>query len=137
MPTLEWTESFNLGVDPFDTHHKHLFELYNTAYGSFVGGSPVESLGSTLDALIDYATYHFNAEEKWMKDNQYPKYAEHLNDHGRFATRVVEIQVDFVEGRRPLSLETLAFLKNWIANHILTVDADYARFVAKTHQLRR
>jgi len=131
VPILEWKDDFKLGINTFDAHHKHLFELYNTAYENFVGGAPVEKLGSTLDALVDYATYHFSAEEKWMKENKYPKYAGHMNHHGSFTTRVTEIQIDFAEGRKTISLEILAFLKDWITNHILTVDADYGRFAAK------
>jgi hemerythrin len=131
---MPWKDDFNLGIDPFDTHHEHLFELLNNAYDNFVSDGPVESLGATLDALVDYATYHFSAEEKWMKGNNYPKYAGHLNHHGSFIVRVVEMQVDFAEGRKTLSLETLAFLKNWLSNHILTIDADYGRYAVKVQR---
>ena len=118
-------------VSLFPTQHRHLVELLNIAYDNFVEGAPVENLSSLLEDLIEYSTNHFNAEEQSMKRNSYPKFAEHLNQHERFTTRVTEIYVDFTAGRKHLSLEKLTFVKNWLASHMLFSDAAYGRFVPR------
>lgn len=131
MPIIEWQENFSTGIEEFDNHHRHLVELLNITYDSFVSGKANGGLGRLFDALIDYATYHFHAEEKWMEQRRYPKYAEHLNQHRSFTVRVLDVQADYVSGKKVFSLEILAFLKDWLTNHILVCDADYARFVTK------
>ena len=130
MPILEWQDKFNLGIEQFDVHHRHLVMLLNSAYDDFVGKSSVENLGLILDALIDYAIYHFNAEERWMKDNGYSQFDQHQEAHNYFTKRVVDIQTDFVNGRDTISFDTLTFLSSWLSNHILGSDADFSRFVA-------
>jgi len=128
VPIIEWQENFNTGIEEFDNHHKHLAELLNIAYDSFICGTASGGLGRLLDALIDYATYHFQAEEHWMEQNKYPNCAAHMDHHGRFTARILEIHADFVAGRKTLSLEILVFLKDWLTHHILVSDADYGRF---------
>jgi hemerythrin len=82
VPILEWQDNFKVGVEQFDCHHEHLIELLNATYDNFVVDYHVSKHGKILDALVDYSTYHFSAEERWMKENNYPKFAEHLNYHG-------------------------------------------------------
>ena len=65
-----------------------------------------------------------------MRENSYPRFAEHLNLHGGFTTRMVEIQVDCIEETNTLSVGTLNFFNYWIKRHILTADADCGRFAA-------
>lgn len=130
MPFVEWNDSFSLGVPQFDEHHQHLVGLINRLYDDFITGSPAESLGIILDELIDYATYHFAAEEYWMKENSYPKLAEHGAEHDRFSARVTEMQKDYHAGKVNLSIEVLTFLKNWLKKHILQSDADYGHFIS-------
>ncbi len=67
MPIIEWNEQFVLGVPEFDEHHQHLVMLLNKTYDDFINGASKETLSLILDELIDYATYHFAAEEHWMK----------------------------------------------------------------------
>jgi hemerythrin len=66
MPFIDWDKSFELGVTQFDEHHKCLLDLLNETYDNFTGGANREALGVVLDKLVDYATYHFAAEEHWM-----------------------------------------------------------------------
>ena len=134
MPIFEWQNKFSTGIDKFDDDHQYLFGLLNSFYDSFIERSHFEKLGTILDELVDYATYHMAAEEQWMKLNKYPKYAEHLTEHNFFAIRVKEIQGDFTVGRKTLSLEILAFMKNWLIGHILTTDADYGMFASKRQE---
>lgn len=134
MAYFEWDKAFELGVEQFDEHHRHLIALLNETYDNFTCGTDQASLGAVLDKLIDYATYHFAAEEEWMSAHGYNGLAHHHKEHHKFTRRVVEIQNDFHNGKAHLSLEVLVFLKNWLSDHILKTDADYGRFAAEqTH----
>jgi hemerythrin len=135
VPILEWQENFNIGTGQFDVHHKHLVVLFNTTYDNFVSGLPSEDLGLILEALIDYAIYHFNAEERWMIGNGYAQSEEHGKMHNYFKMRVIEIQKDFLHGRNDASLETLTLLAGWLSNHILVADADFAEWSVKVTPL--
>lgn len=130
MPLIEWNEQFLLGVPQFDEHHEHLVNLLNTTYDDFINGASNKSSQTILDELIDYATYHFSAEEYWMEKNNYPRLVKHQGEHKYFVDRVVTLQKDFHDGREKMSLEILSFLKNWLSSHILGSDADYGDFVA-------
>ncbi|MDR3580599.1 MAG: bacteriohemerythrin [Oryzomonas sp.] len=128
MSIFVWDKSFELGIEQFDEHHRHLVGLLNKTYDDFTAGISQESLGSTLDELIDYATYHFAAEEHWMKKHRYPDLQQHQGEHERFSRRVVEIQKDYHGRKAKLSLEVLSFLKDWLSFHILKTDAAYGKF---------
>lgn len=132
MPFMEWSDAFELGIAEFDEHHKHLVSLLNMTYDGIMLGAPRDELGAVLDALIDYATYHFSTEEYWMEMHGYPEAPQHHEEHEKFCNRVVEIQRDFHQGRMNLSLEVMGFLNSWLTSHILMTDAEYGKF-AKRH----
>ncbi len=128
MGSIEWNDRFVLGVREFDDHHKHLVNLFNNAYDFFAAGSSAMNVEMVLDELIDYATYHFAADEYWMMENGYPQLAAHKKDHATFSNRVVAMQKEFLGRKGGLSLEVLAFIREWLTDHILTTDAEYGRF---------
>ena len=70
METFEWNRSYLLGVPHIDEHHQYLFKLLNKVYKTLLNGRDKEEIEKVLDSLIDYATYHFAAEESWMKVNR-------------------------------------------------------------------
>jgi len=125
---MEWLDVYELGVEEFDEHHKRLVHLLNLTYDGVITGAGHEELEAVLDELIDYATYHFAAEEHWMKVHEYPGLPEHSEEHERFCKRVVEVQVDFHKGKNNLGIEVMQFLNTWLINHILKTDVEYARF---------
>ena len=127
MPLVEWDDSYLVGIEEIDGHHRHLVELLNSVYDNFTAGASRDTLGSVLDELIDYATYHFTAEEQQMKAAAYPAFDDHSREHNHFSKRITEIQNDFHAGREALTLEVLVFLVNWLTQHILRSDAAYAR----------
>lgn len=127
MPVLEWDKKFELGIMEFDNHHRTLVGLLNETYDTFTGGANRETFGEILENLIDYATYHFAAEECWMGLHGYGGLQKHRKEHDEFSRRIVEIQNDFKMSKKHLSIETLVFLKEWLSNHILREDAEYGR----------
>ena len=74
MPIVEWNDSFLVGVEPFDEHHKHLVDLLNRSYNELEHDAPLESYGELLDELSDYVSYHFVREELWMMESSYFRY---------------------------------------------------------------
>ncbi|MDR3579585.1 MAG: bacteriohemerythrin [Oryzomonas sp.] len=128
MSIFVWDESFELGIEQFDEHHRHLVGLLNKTYDDFTAGTSQESLGSVIDELIDYATYHIAAEEHWMKEQRYPDLQQHQEEHNGFTRRIVEIQKDYHGRKTNLSLEVLILLKDWLSDHILKTDAAYGKF---------
>lgn len=130
MPMVEWNESFTIGVDPFDEHHNHLVHLLNTSYDAFVQGVPTGKLADILNELFEYASYHFASEQFLMLDHSYPILEQHLKEHSFFVQRLKEIQEDFRQGNSSVSLDIVIFLKEWLIDHILKSDADYAKFIS-------
>jgi hemerythrin len=137
MSIFVWDKSFELGIDEFDEHHRHLAGLLNKTFDNFTRGVSHESLEPILDELIDYATYHFAADEHWMNEHQYMELQQHPVEHAKFCRRVVEIQNDLHKSKVNLSLEVLNFLKNWLSNHIFNTDAVYGRFADSLHHFSK
>ncbi len=132
MPLMKWLSSYELGINEFDEHHKHLVYLLNMKCDGGTCGADSEELGSVLNELIDYATYHFNAEEHWMTVHGYPRLSDHCEEHKRFCERVIKVQDDLYKGKPNLGIEVFQFLSIWLTDHILNSDADYARFAKES-----
>ena len=129
MPFVTWDDSFLLNIPQFDEHHRHLVDLLNHAHYSFTSGEPGETVDTLLDKLVDYATYHFSAEEHWMKQYGFPGFVAHAEEHNRFTAKVIAMMKEPHLDPTLRLLELLDFLQDWLTNHILKTDAEYGRFV--------
>jgi hemerythrin len=132
VPILEWEKRFELEAEPFDGHHKHLVKLLNTVYDSSCDGASGETFGVVLIELIDYANYHFGAEESSMRFNEYPELELHREEHKTFCSMVVAFRDDIHAGRNDSAIDLISFLGNWLFDHILKTDALYCQF-ARQH----
>jgi hemerythrin len=112
----------------FDDHHQELINLLNEAHENFMAKASQEATRIIIDRLVDYAQYHFSAEEKWMKAHEYDGLLHHTNEHDVFWRKIFDFQADYHSGKKQLSFEVLSFLRDWLNGHILTTDADYGRF---------
>lgn len=128
MPFIQWDENFDTGIRQFDDHHRHLVDLLNTTYDTIICQAPYERLGGILDELIDYTIFHFGSEEAWLIAHSYPKFSEHKREHESFFQKVQVLQDGFHDGKINLSIDMLTLLRNWLKDHILVSDAEYARF---------
>ena len=128
MALFHWQEGLRIGVAEIDEHHLHLIGLLNGAYDDFLRHAPPERLDQLFHQLIDYATYHFTSEERIMGEVNYPRTSEHRERHAQFASRIAEMHRDFLAGK-PVFLEILTFLKEWLESHIKWMDNDLSKFM--------
>ena len=130
MPIVNWNNRFIIGVKQFDEHHKHLVGLLNQAHDNFTAGADSKSTDMILDELVNYATYHFATEERWMLENSYPNFYGHRAEHDEFTNRVAEMIKSNTNKDDNLLLEVMTFLNDWITQHILKVDIEYGIYIS-------
>lgn len=136
MAIFTWEDRFLTRVLQIDQHHLHLVRLLNNLHEDFINHASIDRLNALFFELIDYATYHFSAEEQLMEEHGYPGITTHKLEHALFAKEVAEIHANHLKRQQPLFLEILVFLQNWLTSHILKSDVVLGRFLA-SKSLRR
>ena len=131
MVSFTWSEAYSVNSPLLDGQHKKIFNLINTLQNNLGCENCDEELGKTLDALIDYARVHFAEEEKYLAQFNYPGLPDHQDQHDFFVRKVFELQSEYRDGRLDLAQPVLAFLQDWLTNHILGSDKCYAAYIAE------
>jgi len=131
MSSIEWTSSLSVHNEELDAQHRELIQIYNNLHNSLMNDTlegTVKTKMATLDALVNYISFHFNAEEKFLESIGFPEFAQHRRKHLEFGQRIKTYQADIVEGRMVLSTSLMKLMRNWIIDHIATEDKKYADF---------
>lgn len=125
MALITWTaEKYGTKVDICDDQHKTLFGLLNDLDDAAAGGDR-GSIGSKLDALINFVVEHFATEEKLMQQKNYGGYAAHKAEHDKLVATCADLQKKFHAGQADVTQETTAFVKSWLDSHIPAIDMPY------------
>ena len=126
MPYLNWSADLETGIDIIDQDHKVLVDLLNQVHDCLGDEEEAVTLGSVLNALVDYTEYHFAREERIMRAALYPKYEAHQSVHEALLKRTNEIRAR--QARDPASIngpDVMEFLRTWLIEHILKQDFQY------------
>lgn len=123
---LEWSEKLEIGIPSIDAQHKKLVGMLNELYAGFVAGTAKAVMGPVLDQLIDYTVTHFSHEEKFFDQTGYPETTHHKREHEMLVKKVLEVQKQFKTDKNSvLTQDVMAFLRNWLVDHILGTDKRY------------
>ena len=131
MSIFSWNSSYEIGIEKIDAQHKDLVEIIANLFNSMKVGLGYKEIENTIGKLRDYSNYHFTEEEKLMKEINYPKISEHIEVHSYFTEIVEDFYKRYKEGEIALTIKMLDFLKNWLLNHISTMDKEIAIFMAE------
>lgn len=126
MAIMKWTDNLSVSVKEIDTQHQKLISLINDLHDAMLARKGKEVLGDILDQLAAYTVYHFNTEEKYMKDFSYPGYLSHKKEHDSFVSKVEALMADYQAGRVGISMDLMSFLRDWVSNHIQGTDKKYS-----------
>ncbi len=129
MPIISWSDSYSVNVPKIDAQHKKLFVLINDLHEAMSQGKGKDALGAILDGLLDYTRVHFADEEKMLAKVNYPDLPAQKAEHAAFILKISELQTDFRAGKAAMTMPVMAFLKDWLVNHILKNDKKYAPFM--------
>ncbi len=126
---FQWKDVYSVKVLAVDNQHKKLFELVNELRQAMAQGHGKDMAGDVLTRLIDYTVCHFTAEDKLMETNKYPAVLSHRAEHKALTDKVLALKREFDSGTSNVTPQLMAFLQQWLRNHIQTVDQRYSEFL--------
>ena len=129
---VQWTASMDLGIGEIDRQHRMLVDYINDLHSAMSNHRSARELLEILHKLRDYTSTHFRDEEKHFVHSDYPLVKDHLKIHREFEAKVDEVDRGIKEGTVTLSMDLLSFLKDWLVQHIMGMDAQYVPYVKKS-----
>ena len=130
---MDWSESYLLGIPAIDAQHKRLFGLLTEFAKALHAGMRGKDLEKVLDALDQYKTRHFQLEEIYMKECDYPGLEEQQKEHLYFDRRFSQLHDQLTESglSRQIVNDIKAELSEWIHTHITVLDARFGEYYRK------
>ena len=123
MALLEWKDAYRTGFGSIDYEHENMISSINQIFES--GDGDKEELLAALAEIHALIEAHFALEEKIMRDQKYPAYLEHKQDHERLLDDILDI-MDAVEKTGDLdTTEALGKrMTAWFGVHFSSLDKD-------------
>jgi hemerythrin-like metal-binding protein len=130
---LAWREAWSLRIDSVDAEHRELVERFAQICRSFgAAGAPrgahmASALLEALDGLGEAAREHFRREEDLMAAIGYEDIAEHRTEHALLMAEYADLVRRWSQKGRPvLDSLTQETIRDWILDHILGADREFA-----------
>ncbi len=130
MPLMEWSDQLSVGIGQFDREHRVMVDMINDLFDAVQAGRGRESLGLTLNHLLDYTKTHMIKEEQILEKHGYPDLAAHRLEHKAVGREIMEIRQRYEAGATgPMCMEVLTLMRKWLIEHIQGTDKQYQSFL--------
>lgn len=122
---MHWNDSFSVHVPSMDEQHQGLFNAMNRIYQAVQERAPSHVREQRLSELLFLARQHFADEERGMEQAHYPGLQRHKQEHAKLLNELGHLLAQHSGDEQEDSLEVIAFLKNWLLDHIFRSDKLY------------
>lgn len=126
--TIQWTPALSVGHDGIDGQHQELFRRLSALLEAMLRGDRAE-VERLFDFLGTYVVEHFGAEERLMRDAEFPGYVVHKAAHDRFVRDYQELRrmLDAHGAISAVTIRTKTWIVDWLTAHIAGTDQALAR----------
>lgn len=129
MSIIEWDDSYSVNNDEIDKQHKEWIDIYNKMHDSMMSReSSIDQTTEILQAMSNYAQNHFNYEEEYMREINFPDIVEHRRSHKDFESLIYSYSRDIEAGKMVLNTKVIKLIRNWLMEHITVEDKKYAGY---------
>jgi len=125
MVLFTWEDKYSVHVNLMDNQHKRLFDLINQLHTAMSEGKGNTVLADILKGLKEYTDLHFTEEERLMEKFGYTGLSGQKIEHKMFIEKIKGYEKELSEKKIGLSINVMQFLRDWLINHIQSVDSGY------------
>jgi hemerythrin len=129
MKTLEWNESYSVGVKSLDEQHMNLLFLINKMRAMVTSPEQSPDMGNLLVELERYVREHFLTEEGLLEKYNYYGLDQQKKEHRFYEQKVLEYQLRIDKAEEIILLDMIGFLVDWWTGHIQGTDSEYRFFL--------
>jgi len=139
MKILEDNILCSTGIEEIDAQHRHLLDLAerlervieqsNDQATMAAELEEMDTVRSIIAELVEYASYHFDTEERYMRDNDYPEYDQHHQEHIRKAESIRHWSCFWQKSKDCFSVEVAEFINDFWDTHVLEYDRKLGEFL--------
>jgi hemerythrin-like metal-binding protein len=140
---IKWESSMSVNEETIDSQHKKLLTQINKLIQILSSlDVNIQQLRETIHFLYTYIREHFNYEEEYMTNNNFPGLNNHKKIHETFIQFYEGFQKKLKEKSassdfssidiKELLKEAEKYLSDWLVDHIKGMDQVYAKYI-KSH----
>jgi hemerythrin len=126
---LIWKDEYCVGIDSIDQQHKKLVNLINHLQTAIDYSTGEEIERDALNELVDYTKTHFTYEEGLMRDNDYPDFVAHKEQHEEMLEKVKEVLAEYEQDQDTAMTNAVEYLQDWLITHINGTDKQYSSYL--------
>lgn len=128
MAIANWNSRYETGIEIIDAQHHAIFEALNSLAEAFRSGRARAMVDDSLGALLAYTAEHFQTEENYMRELDYPGLAAHRAEHAVLSGKAQELRERYAEGS-PVVMDVTIFFVDLLQHHINQVDMAMVEFM--------
>jgi hemerythrin len=136
MAVIRWSKEFEIGIADFDNEHRELFIALSDLREAAETGDHVRA-ERVLNLIGDHATDHFRHEEERMRRAKYSGLNWHKQQHETATKRLLPLLQDARRDVRVGAERLIAFLGEWLGDHIAVNDRMMAASVRNAERMLR
>ncbi len=128
---ITWRDNLSVGVIEIDNQHKELIKRKHFLDEAIAHGRGAEELEKLCRFLEVYIVVHFELEEFYMRQHDYPGFRSHHGIHVDFVERFFAFKERIEkQGTTDENVRLVGdFIADWLSSHILTEDQEFGSFL--------
>ncbi|MBU2630548.1 MAG: bacteriohemerythrin [Proteobacteria bacterium] len=126
---IEWDPKYSVDIEEIDAYQQKMFELFNQLIDMKQSQIDAREYVNMITVINDYSKEYFSTEERYLKRKGYPDFNIHAKDHLQFTKSSISLRRELSEDSAQLTSEMIKELRDWMINHILTIDSLYVPFL--------
>jgi len=126
---VDWDPKYSVGIEEIDNHQKKMFELFNQLIEMKKSKVDTKECVNMISVINEYSKLYFSTEEKYLRQKGYPEFGDHSRAHRQFTKSSISLRREIAEDIGNLTYDVITEFREWLINHIVTMDALYVPFL--------
>lgn len=124
--SMDWDDGYLLGFTPMDVVHREFVDCV-----SALQRTEEVNLNDALNTLAQHCESHFEQENRWMLETDFPASECHINEHAAVLRSIYDVRQQLAQGNVAICRRLGQELAAWFPGHADYLDSALAHWMCK------